>query len=112
MHARGETRSPACAGQVRRRPGGAALPGGGIPGRERWVSASEGGPAVVLPSTASDVSPAGPTEPINMREDQAIVARLQQLAVARFGARAQQLAPEQDLFEALGIDSLAALDLL
>jgi acyl carrier protein len=41
-----------------------------------------------------------------------VVVRLQQLAAARFGPRAQGLAPEADLFETLGIDSLAALDLL
>jgi acyl carrier protein len=41
-----------------------------------------------------------------------IVPRLQQLAAARFGPEAAQLAEQADLFEALGIDSLQALDLL
>ncbi|MEZ4240332.1 MAG: acyl carrier protein [Myxococcota bacterium] len=38
--------------------------------------------------------------------------RLTALAAARFGDRARTLAPDADLFEALGIDSLQALDLL
>ena len=41
-----------------------------------------------------------------------MVDKLRQLAVARFGAGAEDLAPETDFFDALGIDSLAALDLL
>ena len=45
-----------------------------------------------------------------MSED--ILARLQRLAAVRFGDKALTLTPEADLFEALGIDSLAALDLL
>ena len=40
------------------------------------------------------------------------VDRLRQLAIARFGERAAALAADDDLFEALGIDSLQALDLL
>ncbi len=40
------------------------------------------------------------------------IVKLRALAVARFGAAAQDLAPDADLFEALGIDSMAALDLL
>jgi acyl carrier protein len=40
------------------------------------------------------------------------VARLRQLAVARFGGKAEALGPTDDLFDALGIDSLQALDLL
>lgn len=40
------------------------------------------------------------------------IERLRELAVARFGARAAELSADADLFEALGIDSLAALDLL
>jgi acyl carrier protein len=38
--------------------------------------------------------------------------RLQELTVKRFGDRASALLPDQDLFDALGIDSLQALDLL
>jgi acyl carrier protein len=41
-----------------------------------------------------------------------VTDRLRDLAVARFGSRAASLGPDDDLFEALGIDSLAALDLL
>ena len=41
-----------------------------------------------------------------------VVAILGRLAVRRFGSRAEGLGPAQDLFEALGIDSLQALDLL
>lgn len=41
-----------------------------------------------------------------------LVRRLAELAAARFGERAAQLGAEDDLFEVLGIDSLAALDLL
>lgn len=40
------------------------------------------------------------------------VLRLQELAAARFGERAASLGADDDLFEALGIDSLQALDLL
>ncbi len=40
------------------------------------------------------------------------VDRLKQLAVARFGAAAEALGPDDDLFDVLGIDSLQALDLL
>lgn len=42
----------------------------------------------------------------------AILTTLQQLAVQRFGPAAGDLKPGDDLFETLGIDSLAALDLL
>ena len=42
----------------------------------------------------------------------AVLLRLTELAAARFGERARHLAPDADLFEALGIDSLQALDLL
>ena len=41
-----------------------------------------------------------------------ILVRLQQLAAARFGPQAASLAASDDLFDALGIDSLQALDLL
>lgn len=41
-----------------------------------------------------------------------VVVRLKNLAVKRFGAAAEALAPGDDLFEVLGIDSLQALDLL
>jgi len=41
-----------------------------------------------------------------------LMARLQQLAVQRFGSSAEKLGPVDDLFEVLGIDSLQALDLL
>jgi acyl carrier protein len=41
-----------------------------------------------------------------------ILVRLTELAVKRFGPAAQALAPTDDLFETLGIDSLQALDLL
>ena len=41
-----------------------------------------------------------------------LVARMKNLAVERFGAAAEALAPGDDLFEVLGIDSLQALDLL
>ncbi len=40
------------------------------------------------------------------------LTRLRALAVARFGARAETLKDDEDLYEGLGIDSLAALDLL
>lgn len=40
------------------------------------------------------------------------VDRLRELAVGRFGAVAEGLAADADLFESLGIDSMAALDLL
>ena len=42
----------------------------------------------------------------------AMLTKLHQLAVQRFGPQAEQLEPDSDLFETLGIDSLAALDLL
>ena len=38
--------------------------------------------------------------------------RLQELAVQRFGEKARAVEPSADFFEALGIDSLQALDLL
>ena len=41
-----------------------------------------------------------------------VVERLKELAVKRFGAPAEALGPDDDLFETLGIDSLQALDLL
>jgi acyl carrier protein len=41
-----------------------------------------------------------------------LMGRLQQLAVARFGASAESLSASDDLFDVLGIDSLQALDLL
>jgi acyl carrier protein len=41
-----------------------------------------------------------------------LIARLRTLAVRRFGDRATDLDADADLFDALGIDSLAALDLL
>ncbi|MBX2800138.1 MAG: acyl carrier protein [Myxococcales bacterium] len=41
-----------------------------------------------------------------------VMTRLKALAVARFGAGAEGLSPDDDLFESLGIDSLQALDLL
>ncbi len=40
------------------------------------------------------------------------VDRLRELAVARFGAVAEGLPADADLFETLGIDPMAALDLL
>lgn len=40
------------------------------------------------------------------------IDRLRDLAAKRFGAHAAELSPGDDLFEALGIDSLQALDLL
>jgi acyl carrier protein len=40
------------------------------------------------------------------------LARLRTLATARFGDAARDLDPHADFFEALGIDSLQALDLL
>lgn len=40
------------------------------------------------------------------------LARLRDLAGRRFGDAARTLDPEADFFEALGIDSLQALDLL
>ena len=46
-----------------------------------------------------------------MSED-GVLGRLQQLAVGRFGEAAARLAATDDLFDALGIDSLQALDLL
>jgi len=42
----------------------------------------------------------------------AVLARLSTLAVDRFGDDARGLAPDADLFDTLGIDSLQALDLL
>ncbi len=48
-----------------------------------------------------------PTDP-----NAAVVARLLVLAAKRYGRDAATLSPELDLFEALGIDSLQALDLL
>ena len=41
-----------------------------------------------------------------------ILDTLKKLAVQRFGAKAEVLRPDDDLFEVLGIDSLQALDLL
>lgn len=41
-----------------------------------------------------------------------ILTRLRSLAATRFGEAARELDPEADFFEALGIDSLQALDLL
>lgn len=41
-----------------------------------------------------------------------ILTKLRALAVQRFGVRAADLSADADLFEGLGIDSLAALDLL
>ena len=41
-----------------------------------------------------------------------VVAQLRTLAIGRFGAGAEALAPADDMFEVLGIDSLQALDLL
>lgn len=41
-----------------------------------------------------------------------LLARLHTLARQRFGARADNLGPTDDMFEVLGIDSLQALDLL
>lgn len=41
-----------------------------------------------------------------------LTADLMQRAARRFGKDASTLSPEQDLFEALGIDSLQAMDLL
>lgn len=43
---------------------------------------------------------------------QPVLPRLQQLAIGRFGPHAEALAPDDDLFEKLGIDSLQAMDLL
>lgn len=40
------------------------------------------------------------------------LTRLQQLAVQRFGDKAAHVVPDADFFEALGIGSLQALDLL
>jgi len=40
------------------------------------------------------------------------VARLIELAAARFKADAASLAPEADVFEALGVDSMQVLELL
>jgi acyl carrier protein len=40
------------------------------------------------------------------------IDRLRELAVKRFGPRAAELAADADLFDALDIDSLQALDLL
>jgi len=42
----------------------------------------------------------------------AVLTRLSGLAVDRFGAGAEALGPDDDLFDTLGIDSLQALDLL
>ena len=44
--------------------------------------------------------------------DDGVLARLQQLAVGRFGEAAASLQATDDLFDTLGIDSLQALDLL
>lgn len=44
--------------------------------------------------------------------DDALMSRLTTLAAARFGPAAAALAPDADLFDSLGIDSLQALDLL
>ncbi|MEQ1568920.1 MAG: acyl carrier protein [Myxococcota bacterium] len=44
--------------------------------------------------------------------DDAVVGKLRGLAAARFGAAANGLGADDDLFEGLGIDSLQALDLL
>lgn len=41
-----------------------------------------------------------------------ILDRLRSLAAARFGTGANELGPDDDMFEGLGIDSLQALDLL
>ena len=41
-----------------------------------------------------------------------MLERLKQLAVTRFGAQAESLGADDDLFEHLGIDSLQVLDLL
>lgn len=41
-----------------------------------------------------------------------LIARLTELATARFGPRAASLSATDDLFEVLGIDSMQALDLL
>lgn len=41
-----------------------------------------------------------------------LLAELRTLAVQRFGADAKALQADTDVFEALGIDSLGALDLL
>jgi len=41
-----------------------------------------------------------------------LLPRLTALAGRRFGPRAATLGPDEDFFEALGIDSLQALDLL
>ena len=41
-----------------------------------------------------------------------VLAQLRVLAARRFGPGAERLGDEDDLFEALGIDSLQALDLL
>ena len=41
-----------------------------------------------------------------------VLPHLIELCAARFGERARELAPGDDLFEGLGIDSLQALDLL
>jgi acyl carrier protein len=41
-----------------------------------------------------------------------LLARLGELAKGRFGERAAALKADDDLFDTLGIDSLAALDLL
>jgi acyl carrier protein len=42
----------------------------------------------------------------------AVFDELSDLAAARFGPRAKELGPDDDLFDGLGIDSLQALDLL
>ncbi len=47
-----------------------------------------------------------------MSDIDTIVERLQQLARQRFGERAARLQPGDDLYEALHIDSLQALELL
>jgi acyl carrier protein len=43
---------------------------------------------------------------------ESLLATLSRLALRRFGTKAAALAPNDDLFEVLGIDSLQALDLL
>ncbi|MFT7518822.1 MAG: acyl carrier protein [Kiritimatiellia bacterium] len=47
-----------------------------------------------------------------MSSDTTTTTRLIALAAARFGKHAKHLSPGDDLFDALGIDSLQAMDLL
>lgn len=47
-----------------------------------------------------------------MSDHATILARLMELARERFGARAATLQPGDDLYEALDIDSMQAMDLL